>query len=235
MGVYYSGLARGISKSTANRFVNLVGGENIFAIHSGHVDHNDFFAHASAHGERFGAIIGPLAADYAIGGAIFKTLTTGYHLWQATRTFGYAGSLSSTLYAGSRLQAPESLWTTAETFLFTRHVGGISTNAKNCLSREKIKSYLSNIQTLSKEEIISDIQATGLRIRGKSPDGRFIEFQDKLNNIRIKMHPADKITPYDHLHLYDRKGNSLNSQLKAVDRRSAEAHIPVGVNHENIR
>jgi len=60
------------------------------------------------------------------------------------------------------------------------------------------------------------------------PDGRFLDFQDRFGNTRIKIHPPDKTTPYDHLHAYDRMGNPLNKHLEIVGRRSIEAHIPYG-------
>ena len=54
-----------------------------------------------------------------------------------------------------------------------------------------------------------------------------MEFVDKKGIIRAKIHPADKVTPTNHLHLYDSNGTSLNSILNRVTHRSAEAHIPI--------
>lgn len=104
----------------------------------------------------------------------------------------------------------------------------VKLGSKPVLTRARIKSYLSNAESTSKNQIISDIGSIGIKLKGKSPDGRFLHFQDKFGNIRIKIHPPDKKTPYDHLHLYDKAGNPLNKHLEIVDRSSAEAHIPYG-------
>ena len=37
-----------------------------------------------------------------------------------------------------------------------------------------------------------------ISIQGQNPDGKFIEFMDKNEIIRAKIHPADKITNYNH-------------------------------------
>ena len=50
---------------------------------------------------------------------------------------------------------------------------------------------------------------------------------DRFDNIRIKIHPPDKVTKYDHLHIYDKKGNSLDKNLQIVERTTSEAHIPI--------
>ncbi|MBA3958488.1 MAG: RHS repeat-associated core domain-containing protein [Parachlamydiaceae bacterium] len=99
---------------------------------------------------------------------------------------------------------------------------------KQVLTRTKIKNYLSNIESCNKNQIISDIKSIGLQPRGKSPDGKFMDFTDKQGKLRVKIHPSDKVTKYDHLHLYDKRGNSLNKYLEIVDRTSADAHIPYG-------
>ncbi|MGL5263762.1 MAG: hypothetical protein ACRDAI_04190 [Candidatus Rhabdochlamydia sp.] len=98
------------------------------------------------------------------------------------------------------------------------------------LTRTKIKSYLLNTESYNKNQIVSDLETIGLKIRGQSPDRRFMNFRDKHGNIRVKIHPADKVTDYDHLHIYDKLGNPLNKYLKVVERTSIEAHIPYGGN-----
>lgn len=100
--------------------------------------------------------------------------------------------------------------------------------AKQILTRAKVKNYLSNAESLSKKQIVSDLESIGLKLKGKSPDGKFFDFQDRFGNTRIKIHPPDKVTPYDHLHVYDKRGNPLNKYLEVVDRRSIDAHIPYG-------
>ncbi len=52
-------------------------------------------------------------------------------------------------------------------------VSGIARNegmvTKHILTREKIKNYLSIAESLSKKQIISDLESIGLRLKGKSP------------------------------------------------------------------
>jgi len=58
--------------------------------------------------------------------------------------------------------------------------------ATHVLTRTKIKAYLSNAGSLNKKQIISDLESIGLKLNGKSPDGRFLDFQNRLGNTRIK-------------------------------------------------
>jgi hypothetical protein len=41
----------------------------------------------------------------------------------------------------------------------------------------------------------------------------------------MRLDPPDKATNYNHVHLYDKEGNSLDSNLKRVDYKSPDAHI----------
>lgn len=74
---------------------------------------------------------------------------------------------------------------------------------------------------------MEDLQGCGLRVKGRSPSGRFVEFADGSDNVRAKIHPPDAVTPYDHLHLYDSEGNALDSELRAVSPKSPAAHIRI--------
>lgn len=96
------------------------------------------------------------------------------------------------------------------------------------LTRESIRTYLSNLELTNRTQIISDLESVGLKQAGKSPDNRFLEFNDRFGNTRVKIHPPDKMTLYDHLHVYNKRSNSLNRNLEVVDKRSVEAHIPYG-------
>ncbi len=104
----------------------------------------------------------------------------------------------------------------------------LSDQNSSSLTRSGIKSYLSNAQSYPKNKIISDLESIGLKIKGQSPDGRFMEFVDKYGNVRAKIHPSDKLTKFDHLHLYNKSGNSLNSNLNVVERSCESAHIRIG-------
>lgn len=39
--------------------------------------------------------------------------------------------------------------------------------------------------------------------------------------------PPDKVTKYDHVHLFDESGNPIDINLNVVDRKSSDAHIPI--------
>ncbi|WP_276528074.1 RHS repeat domain-containing protein, partial [Pectobacterium aquaticum] len=95
------------------------------------------------------------------------------------------------------------------------------------LTKDRIKDYLSDVKSVPREQLIEDLKSSGLKVKGQSPDGRFVEFVDKSGNVRAKIHPADKVTKYEHLHLYDKKGNPLDVNLNRVDYRSPDAHIGI--------
>ena len=95
------------------------------------------------------------------------------------------------------------------------------------LTKGKITEYLVENQFDSVEELVRDLNKIGLEIKGKSPDGRFMEFKDKTGKVRLKIHPSDKITKYNHIHIYDKKGNPLNVRLEIVTKTDPSAHIPL--------
>lgn len=42
----------------------------------------------------------------------------------------------------------------------------------------------------------------GFELKGYDISREFLEFADQEGNIRVKLHPSDDITDYDHMHLY---------------------------------
>lgn len=50
--------------------------------------------------------------------------------------------------------------------------------------------------------------------------------RDGSGKVRMKIDPPDKVTKYDHVHLFDEEGKPLDVNLKIVDRKSPAAHIP---------
>jgi hypothetical protein len=94
------------------------------------------------------------------------------------------------------------------------------------LTKKKITEYLEKGIYSSSEDLVKDFNSVGLLPKGRSPDGRFMEFSDKSGNIRVKIHPADKVTRYEHIHVYDKFGNALDINLNKVDKRDSAAHIP---------
>jgi RHS repeat-associated protein len=96
------------------------------------------------------------------------------------------------------------------------------------LTRTSIKDYLGNVNKLSREQIISDLESIGLKLKENIRSRAWMEFIDRRGNIRVKIHPPDRNTSYNHLHIYDKNGKSLDAQLKIVNHRSIEAHIEYG-------
>jgi hypothetical protein len=47
--------------------------------------------------------------------------------------------------------------------------------------------------------------------------------------VRARIDPSNTIICYDHLHLYNEAGESLNARLEVVERQSLEAHIKIGL------
>ncbi|WP_310552057.1 hypothetical protein [Paenibacillus glufosinatiresistens] len=54
----------------------------------------------------------------------------------------------------------------------------------------------------------------------------FVHIRDANGNVRMKIDPPDKVTKYDHVHLFDESGNPIDVNLNVVDRKSPDAHIP---------
>ena len=79
----------------------------------------------------------------------------------------------------------------------------------------------------SRAELIADLESAGLKVKGSSPDGRFMEFVDADGNVRAKIHPPDKVTKTDHLHIQDEAGQSLDAAGNVVKPDSPDAHVPI--------
>ena len=93
------------------------------------------------------------------------------------------------------------------------------------LNRTQIKGYLANIHTIPREQLIQDLESVGFKFKGSAEDGRFMDFIDKQGNLRVKLHPPDRITQYDHIHIYNKRGQDLNTELSTVSYKSPEGHI----------
>jgi hypothetical protein len=96
------------------------------------------------------------------------------------------------------------------------------------LTTDEFQSILSQISNLTITEVASQLEALGLKKSG-SPDGRFLHFRDAAMRVRARIDPPNTIILYDHLHLYNEAGESLNARLEVVERQSLEAHIKIGL------
>lgn len=169
-----------------------------------------------------------------MSGSAFLATSAISEILLSARTIGFFGKWA--MQYGSRItagkypgqQTVQSVRSSWNNFNFLNSSKMKSPLQEHVLTRSKIRNYLENAGSLSKKQIVSDLESIGLKLKGKSPCEKFMEYQDKIGNIRVKIHPPDKITPYNHLHIYNKYGNSLNKNLDIVQKNSLEAHIPYG-------
>jgi len=90
---------------------------------------------------------------------------------------------------------------------------------------DESQSLVSQIGNLTIAEVALQLEALGL----KKSDGRFLHFRDAAMRVRARIDPPNVIISYNHLHLYNEAGESLNANLEVVERQSLEAHISIGL------
>lgn len=95
------------------------------------------------------------------------------------------------------------------------------------LTPGKVREFLGGAKGKTREELVAGLESVGLKVKGRSADGHFMEFVDKQGRIRAKIHPPDKVTKDHHIHIFDSKGNPLDASLAKASRRSPDAHIPI--------
>ena len=95
-----------------------------------------------------------------------------------------------------------------------------------------LKNDLKNLANMSRADIAKAIseKIPSLQYKGGSPDGRFMQWKDASNQTRVRIDPPDAVTPYDHIHLYDSKGNALDINLNIKPANSPDVHIPIKPN-----
>lgn len=79
-----------------------------------------------------------------------------------------------------------------------------------------------NIPNMSRQEILESLPLDW----NYTEHSGFVHIRDANGNIRMKIDPPDKVTKYDHVHLFDESGNPIDVNLNVVDRKSPNAHIP---------
>lgn len=94
-------------------------------------------------------------------------------------------------------------------------------------AEESLREVAASAAARTRTQLLADLQESGLRLKGGSPDGRFVELVDGSGTVRAKIHPPDAVTPYARLHLYDSEGNALDSALRPVSPKSTDAHIRI--------
>lgn len=85
------------------------------------------------------------------------------------------------------------------------------------------KINTADISNMSKNELIGKLPSDWK----VTENNGFVDVRDTEGNIRMRIDPPDKVTNYDHVHLYDEHGKPLDVNLNIVDRKSPKAHIPI--------
>ncbi|HDX9528487.1 transposase [Bacillus cereus] len=57
-------------------------------------------------------------------------------------------------------------------------------------------------------------------------NSELVHVQDGNGTIRMRIASPDKVTKYEHVHLYDENKNPLDVNGSIVDDKSPDAHIP---------
>lgn len=93
---------------------------------------------------------------------------------------------------------------------------------------DNIRSYLQKVEHVSWPQLVKDLESMGLKNKSSIPD--FPNFIDSKRRTRAMIHHAESKTQYDHLHLFNNQGKSLNKELKVVKKDSPDAHIKIKQN-----
>jgi Pre-toxin TG len=150
----------------------------------------------------------------------------------ADKMFGRQALESTTPVAdhlGSVATETKAAISNSSASLFGKTVGSakVPTGLTARLNRTQIREYLSGVHNVSREQLIRNLESVGLKFKGSAESGKFMSFVDKRGNVRIKIHPSDRITQYEHMHIYNKNAQDLSADLSSVHYRSPEAHIEI--------
>ncbi|MDQ0087484.1 uncharacterized protein YukE [Paenibacillus anaericanus] len=79
-----------------------------------------------------------------------------------------------------------------------------------------------NIPNMSKKEILDGLPKGWTHTENNG----FVHVKDANGTIRMRIDPPDKLTKYDHVHLFDENKNPLDINGNVVSPKSPDAHIP---------
>ncbi|HGN3019135.1 RHS family protein [Acinetobacter baumannii] len=87
-----------------------------------------------------------------------------------------------------------------------------------------------DLANMSKKQINDFLSgADNITWRGGSPDGVFSQWNyTDTGTLAVRLDPPDKVTTYNHAHLYDKAGNALDINGNVVDPKSPAAHNKTG-------
>jgi len=86
-----------------------------------------------------------------------------------------------------------------------------------------------DLNNMNRQQISAALDGSdNITYKGGSPDGKFMQWEySDTGRTAVRIDPPDKVTKYDHIHLFDDKGNPLDINGNIVDRTSPDAHIQI--------
>ena len=107
--------------------------------------------------------------------------------------------------------------------LYEKDPGGSGGNSSGGKGSKTIdKRTPEEINKMSLEEMRNNLP-DGWKL--SENNGR-VHIKDSSGQMRVRIDPADKVTKYEHMHIYDDKGNSLNKAGNTVGTKDPSGHIP---------
>jgi RHS repeat-associated protein len=89
-------------------------------------------------------------------------------------------------------------------------------------ARTEIKEWLQTVGTIDESTLLQNITDAGFKLT--SPEGLHLKVYEN-KGLKVRVDPPQKGTPYNHIHL-EYGGQSYNTLLRPVPRKSPDAHIP---------
>ncbi len=195
---------------------------------------------------------GGQAAIFNAGGT---AITTSFNLSKNMVKTSGSIARTSAAYAGDAMSATFNMWqrrpvviaaeggTAWEIGAVAEYGGGNVLSSPNVYSskqvptslghsRAELKNYLNNINFVPREQLVQDLNFIGFKYTGGSGDGKYCKFihPERGFSVRIDdVHSSKRSNgcKYQHIHLFDKQGNSLNVDLKIVPPSSPDAHIKI--------
>lgn len=81
-----------------------------------------------------------------------------------------------------------------------------------------------SLKNMTPNEIVSNLPS-GLRNGGRMPNGSYKVFYGNSKAEAIRVDPPDNVTPYWHVHYFDKNGDALDINANKVSYKSPSAHI----------
>lgn len=150
---------------------------------------------------------------------------------QAVRSFRYSRQFAKCAKNPCVKQALENSIKSTKTVSIAKlgeHCSGDPTKPFQYVKPVELRNYLKNVGNYKRDKIMADATKMGFELKGISPKGHVLFIDKKTKLPRLKIHPKDNDTIYEHIHIYTKNGKSLDMNLRVVSYRSPAAHIEYG-------